>query len=339
MKSRFLFYGFLFYGASLLFSSENAIPEDYPQKTLDLTQKQKKLLEESQKESQDRQPPPPQTKNIKGSTILEDAKQAGKGSQDPKTSPNQDMDADHPYAGFKPEEKAQEKKVELAMNKKWIYGTAVITTTFLDGSVKRSYGILLRNGMFITSANMVYDKSTYARLSYAMMQDDSAAPFICVAKLSTKALDLQKGLAILETLDFTDMYCNVREKAFYHERIYSRYWIDVFSAGDDFNDSIVYSPYITDLNAFATERNILSGESLGQLAEKESTDFEGYKHAYGKGFYTADGRLLGIIGASNDNIPKLIRTKEIANFICELRDQKILSSSMLETLCPPPKIN
>lgn len=333
MKSKFLFYFGI--GLSLLLASEDKIMEKYPQKNLN--QEQKKLLEESLQLNKDHQSPSPKMQNIKGSTLLSDSKKSSK-----KEAPlaNQPLELENPYAGFKEtKKKTKEKQVNLSANQRWIYGTAVITTTFLDGSIKRSYGILLRNGMFVTSANMVYDKNVYARLSYAMMQDDSSTPFICVAKLSIKAFDLQKGLAILETLAFTDMYCNTREKTFYHDRIYSQYWIDVFSGNQDSDATIVYSPYITELNAFATEKTILTDENLGQLAKKESKDFEGYKHAYGKGFYTSDGRLLGIIGASNDDVPKFIKAKEIANFLCELRDRKILQSSHLGSLCPEIKIN
>lgn len=327
MMRKILFY--LGLGLGLLLASEDKIVEEYPQKTHKFNDEQKKLLEESQQGFKE---PSPTMKSIKGSTLLNDPKGISKKNLD-------DLEQDNPYAGFKKPEEVKDKPIELSANQRWIYGTAVITTTFLDGSVKRSYGVLLRNGMFVTSANMVYDKNVYARLSYAMMQDDSSTPFICVAKLSIKAFDLQKGLAILETLAFTDMYCNTREKTFYHERIYSQYWIDVFGNYEDSNDKVVYSPYITELNAFATERNILNNEDLEQLAQKESKDFEGYKHAYGKGFYASNGRLLGIIGASNDDIPKFIKTKEIANFLCELRDRKILQSPHLQELCPPIQLN
>lgn len=321
--------------AYFLLASEDKIIEKYPQKMQNLNQEQKKLLEESLQAEQDQKPLSNQMKSIKGSTLLHDPKKSFKEDNVPV-----DQDLENPYSNFNTlNEKAKEEQINFSANQKWIYGTAVITTTFLDGNIRRSYGILLRNGMFVTSANMVYDKSAYARLSYAMMQDDSSVPFICVAKLSIKAFDLQKGLAILETLAFTDMYCNIREKAYYHDRIYSQYWIDVFDEKHDINSAIVYSPYITELNSFATEKTILSDQNLGQLAKKESTDFEGYKHAYGKGFYTADGRLLGIIGASDDNVPKFIKTKEIASFLCELRDRKLLKSDHLEVFCPKTKIN
>lgn len=323
----------------LLFSSEDKITEEYPQRMQNLDKEQKKLLEESQQRFQDHQSSFPKTQNIKGSTLLNDpaVPSQEKGQDYPVNQGREGLP--YPYEEFQKPDQIKEKQVDLSPNQRWIYGTAVITTTFLDGSIKRSYGVLLRNGMFVTSANMVYDKNVYARLSYAMMQDDSSTPFICIAKLGIKAFDLEKGLAILETLAFTDMYCNTREKTFYHERIYSQYWIDVFSGNNDSNGTVVYSPYITELNAFATERNILDNEDLGQLAQKESKDFEGYKHAYGKGFYTPDGKLLGIIGASNDDVPKFIKTKGIANFLCELRDRKILQSQHLEELCPPRQIN
>lgn len=347
---------------SLLYASENKVLENYPQKQLDLNAKQKQILEESitQQKAQKRQKNTEEIEPIKGSIVQKNGRQVGERDQreddkvekgnsrtnakGPKTLNKKDTyqkenEINHfnPYVGFKKTDKTDQKEqIELNFKKQWVYGTAVITTTFLNGSIKRSYGVLLRDGMFVTSANMVYDKNVYARESYAMMQDDSSIPFICVAKLSVKALDLQKGLAILETLSYTDIYCNERSKSYYHDRIYSGYWVDVFTPLQDESNPIVYSPYITKLNSFATQKHILR-ESLEQLAIKEGDDFEGYKYAYGKGFYTFDGRLLGIVGASQDNLPKFIKTEEISSFLCELKDRKILKNPYLQATCPSPK--
>lgn len=316
----------------IAFASENEIPNQYPQKYLNLNPKQQKILQESMQQANIGKQKEQKKTIIKGSTTLEN-KQLTR--QNAKQNTPQSTKVENPYAGLVDQAtETQEKKAQISFQKQWIYGTAVITTTFLDGSIKRSYGVLLRDGMFVTSANMVYDKNVYARSSYAMMQDDSSLPFICVAKLSIKALDLQKGLAILETLNYTDMYCNERPKSFYHDRIYSRHWVDVFKHPTQSNPAVVYSPYITQLNSFATEKNILQ-ENLKQVAEKESNDFEGYKYAYGKGFYTYDGKLLGIVGASNDNVPKLIRVKEISDFLCELKERKILKNPYLQEACTP----
>lgn len=239
----------------------------------------------------------------------------------------------NPYLGMIQENLAKEEDVEIIKNQKWIYGISVITTTFLDGSIKRSYGVLLKDGLFLTSANMVYDKNIYPRESYAMMQDDSSIPFICVAKLSIKALDLQRGLAILETSSYTDMYCNPERKSFYHDRIYSKHWVDVFEKDGTNKQGVVYSPYISDLNSFYTRRSIVE-DTLEVLAKEESRDFEGYKYAYGKGYFTFEGKLIGVVGASQDEKPKLMRREEIADFLCELKEKKILQTPYLQKFCP-----
>ncbi|WP_051420619.1 hypothetical protein [Helicobacter pametensis] len=318
----------------LLSASEDKLQEAYPQKQLPLTKEQKILLQESLKQERNNEESKASPKNkpmIKGSTQLQKTSKTEQQKRGDKAS------FENPYEGFSTKEQQEENaKPNLSFEKKWIYGTAVITTTFLDGSIKRSYGVLLRDGMFVTSANMVYDRNVYARVSYAMMQDDSSIPFICVASLSIKALDLQKGLAILETSAFTDIYCNQRKKSYYHDRIYSQYWVNVFDEVQQKQQAIVYAPYITKLNSFATEQYILQ-ESLDQLAQKENHDFEGYKYAYGKGFYTHDGRLLGIIGASSDSKPKFIPSRDIADFLCELKERKILKNSYLQVLCPSSK--
>lgn len=353
------FYMLLFYGLNLL-ASENEILEKYPQKKLDLNAQEQKILKESLEMQKTQIEPIQKQKTIKGSTLLKNpnhSKDFKKNDQKTEniTSENRlkkEVDSLHQKNSnqqsnrkmqeefFDPRDpsqfdthhhKTKEDHDDLSFSQKWIYGTAVITTTFLDGSIRRSYGVLLRDGMYVTSANMVYDKN-YARVSYAMMQDDSSLPFICIAKLSIKALDLDKGLAILQTSEFTDIYCNPREKSYYHGRIYSRSWVDVFHDQNASQEAIVYSPYITPLNSFATQKNILQ-ENLEQLAQKESQDFAGYRYAYGKGFYTYEGKLLGIIGASNDGEPKFIPTKEIANFLCELKERKILKNTYLQTQC------
>lgn len=292
------------------FASEDALKERYFKKHTPLSAQEMELLKQSQRK--DKALNPKKQSPIKGSVEL-----------------------DNPYSGMqKDKQTKQEEQEQIVVNQDWVYGTAVITTTFLDGSIKRSYGILLRDGMYLTSANMVYNQNVYARASYAMMQDDSTPPFLCVAKLSIKALDLQKGLAILETTAYTDAYCNVREKSFYHDRIYTKNWIDVFS---DFEKeqkySVVYSATISPLNSFLTKETRVK-TTLQDLAREKIGSFEGYQYPYGKGYYTRRGQLVGIIAAKNDDEPMFIRRAQIANFLCELKEKKILENYFLHILCP-----
>lgn len=293
------------------FSSEESLLERYLKKNIPLTPQEVELLKQSQKQKRGTGTKP---KSIQGSIELDD-----------------------PYAGMstgKKKKKANEEKI--VVNQDWIYGTAVITTTFLDGSIKRSYGILLRDGMYLTSANMVYNQNVYARSSYAMMQDDSTPPFLCVARLSIKALDLQRGLAVLETAEYTDMYCNVREKSFYHDRIYAKNWVDVFSNfGDGEKYGVLYSATISAINSFLTKATPIEG-SLEDLAYTQTNNFAGYKYPYGKAYYTREGRLVGVIGAKNDDEPIFIKRAQIASFLCELKEKKILENYFLQVLCPPP---
>lgn len=309
--------------AVFLMGSEDRVDEDNF-KSKPLSKEQQELLEESGKQSDSMKP---KQANIKGSTQL-------KKSQRNSKSTNK-IEGKNPYDGYEfSKNKENTKQVNLVKNNDWIYGTAVITTTFLDGAIKRSYGILLRDGLYLTSANMVYNKNIYPRTSYAMMQDDSTPPFICIAKLSVKALDLQRGLAVLETSEYTDAYCNVREKSFYHDRIYAKNWIDVFDPrGIEENYGVLYSATISPINSFQTKVTPLKGK-IEDLAKETSSSFEGYKYPYGKGYYTQDGRLVGVVGANIDDEPRIVKTKEIANFLCELKDKKILENRFLQILCP-----
>lgn len=294
------------------FGSEDALMQRYLKDPTSLTPEELKILQEAQKQKKSKSP---KQEHIKGS-----------------------LELDNPYAGMSEEEKKKKQAQEkIVVNQDWIYGTAVITTTFLDGSIKRSYGILLRDGMYLTSANMVYNQNIYARASYAMMQDDSTPPFLCVGKLSIKALDLQRGLAVLETAEYTDMYCNVREKTFYHDRIYTKNWVDVFSDyGESEKYGVLYSATISPINSFLTKATPLEG-TLEDLAHTETGNFEGYKYPYGKAYYTKEGRLVGVIGAKSDDEPIFIKRAQIAEFLCELKDKKILENKFLKILCPSQK--
>lgn len=288
-----------------------------------LSDEERTLLEESEKQDKTLNI---KQKSIKGSTrINEDRNMKGK-IQDP-------------YMGYKNEGKnTQEKPVQIVENEGWIYGTAVITTTFLDGVIKRSYGILLRDGLYLTSANMVYNKNIYPRSSFAMMQDDSTPPFMCIAKLSIKALDLQRGLAVLETSEYTDAYCNVREKSFYHDRIYEKNWIDVFNGQQETNKyGMLYSVTISPINSFQTKITPVK-KGIEELAHEKTSSFEGYKYPYGKGYFTKDGRLVGVVGANLDDEPRIVKTQEIANFLCELKEKKILENHFLQVFCPQKEL-
>lgn len=314
-----------------LMGSEDRL-EDGASAKPSLNQAEKQLLEESKKQSDSLKPIAP---NIKGSTKLK------KPTKHQTSTQTQESlgDLQDPYEGYNFEKKEKEKNGEkLVQNEDWIYGTAVITTTFLDGAIKRSYGILLRDGLYLTSANMVYNKNIYPRSSFAMMQDDSAPLFICIAKLSIKALDLQRGLAVLETSEYTDAYCNVREKTFYHDRIYAKNWIDVFSKrSEKENYGVLYSATISPINSFQTKITPLK-EKLEDLAYETTSSFGGYKYPYGKGYYTQDGRLVGVVGANMDDEPRIVRTKEISSFLCELKEKKILENRFLQILCPQKEL-
>lgn len=315
--------------AVFLMGSEDRIEENNL-KTKPLSKEQRELLEESGKQSDSMKP---KQENIKGSTQLKKNKKISKSNN------AIELGEENPYEGYVASEKKKNKdQIKLVKNEDWIYGTAVITTTFLDGAIKRSYGILLQDGLYLTSANMVYNKSIYPRTSYAMMQDDSTPPFICIAKLSIKALDLQRGLAVLETSEYTDAYCNVREKSFYHDRIYAKNWIDVFDSREiDEKYGVLYSATISPINSFQTKTTPLKGK-IEDLAKETVSSFEGYKYPYGKGYYTRDGRLVGVVGANIDDEPYIVKTKEIASFLCELKDKKILENHFLQVLCPQKEL-
>ena len=61
----------------------------------------------------------------------------------------------------------------------WIYSTAIIESSFNDGSFKKGLGTLLKNGFYITSSEVIYNGTITPTKIYAKMQDDFNANMMC----------------------------------------------------------------------------------------------------------------------------------------------------------------
>lgn len=226
----------------------------------------------------------------------------------------------------------------------WIYSTVIITVYFDDGSYRQGFGMLLKDGFYLTSSELTYNAGLYPKKIFAKMQDDSAKPLICVAKLQLKAMDSDKGLALLKTSSFTDDYCNTRSESYYHKRIYEKYWKNVFSNIPTKKLILggLYFPILEDTDTFGVRRTIPLKEESYYDYSLEKEVFYGYslplnsyqRFTFGKPYFNKDGEFLGIFSITAQSyLPALIKKEIVQDFICELKKKNIFTRHSLPSRC------
>lgn len=225
----------------------------------------------------------------------------------------------------------------------WIHATAIIEVHFNDGSMRRGFASMLKNGLYITSSEVVHSTSLIPRTIYAKMQDSSASAIICTARLNLKAVDTHSGLALLENIASTDDYCNIVQKSYYHDRIQKRVMIDVFNnAPSAHPKQEVLFPYV-DTYYYFVPKTMRVGEveeyydhararhiRYGYQLERDS-----YPHfAYGKGLFDAQGRFLGLISLTRYSyLPVFVKKEVVQDFLCSLDEHKVLQDRDITHSC------
>lgn len=222
-------------------------------------------------------------------------------------------------------------------NFKWIYSIALITSYFDDGNLKEGFALLLKNGFYLTSSELTYENGEYPIKIVAKMQDDSANPLICIAKLEVKGMDSQKGLALLQTSSFTDDYCHNRPESYYHKRIYTKYGKDIFAleSKQNFQEGI-YFPVVENMDTFGVEKTLALKKLYYHNSSNQKNIFYGYSipidsyetTMYGKPYFDKNGNFLGILTLSaNYSLPILINKTMAQTFIYQLQKNNVFTFS------------
>ncbi|CUU40152.1 MULTISPECIES: hypothetical protein [Helicobacter] len=260
---------------------------------------------------------------------------------DSKTESSTQKNASNTNAG---ESKIDPRDMKLPSQPQWIYSTAIIETSFFDGSFRKGLGTLLRNGLYITSADVIYNGRIVPKKIYAKMQDDLNANMMCVASLSIKALDLDSGLALLKVTDYVDSSCQMREqKSYYQDRIYKRFGIDVFASNaivakhteafyPYLNNAYLFVAQSLKLEKFATYYDYMQKKENVYGFEMERDSYEEF--TYGRAFYDKKNVFLGIMSrVGNGHLPVFINRNVIQDFLCEVQEQGIINDSDTAKSC------
>lgn len=242
-----------------------------------------------------------------------------------------------------PDSTISPKDMKLPTMPKWIYSTAIIETLFTNGSFKKGLGTLLKNGLYITSSEVVYNGKVMPNKIYVKMLDDFSSSMICVAELGIKAVDLDAGLALLRVVNYTDSFCGLKPKTYYQDRIYKRFGIDVFAANTKIKaDTKAFYPYLNNnfafepkdlkLSKFATYYDFDRKREQVYGFEMNRDDYEEF--TYGRAFYDKKGVFLGILSrAGVGYLPVFINRSVIQDFLCLVQDSEIINDSHMRQSC------
>lgn len=226
----------------------------------------------------------------------------------------------------------------------WIHSVGMIVSYFDNGNMTQGYGVLLKEGYFITASNLVYNHQEYPKDIYVKMQDDSAKPLICVAKLQVKAIDEQKGLALLKTVAYTDDYCKERGQSFYHKRIYELYSLNPFlypvntffiDSVQNFEDFGFLYPNIGKQYTFSVNKIIKARKITYFDKNFKQNIFYAYlpennldqQRELGKPFFDAKNVLVGLYAVTSyEKEAVIVNSNFIKSFLCSLQADFELST-------------
>lgn len=234
------------------------------------------------------------------------------------------------------------------INSRWLYGSAIIESTFKDGNRRVGMGILLRGGLFLTSVELVYSAMRFSKNIYVKMRDDSANSLIYFARLHIQAVDIDSGLALLEINQFTDIYGRDREESFYQKRIIDKYYIDIFKEGgralssNARGDIELFYPKVGLMEGLDVDKSSIDKPiSYYNTALKRSIKY-GYaigidalsEHSFGRPYFNRQGDFIGLVGITSvDYMPLVINRKVIVNFVCEINESFTTSSDYISKSC------
>ncbi|MGX3097934.1 hypothetical protein [Helicobacter sp. 23-1046] len=225
----------------------------------------------------------------------------------------------------------------------WIYSTAIIEVHFHDGSMRKGFATMVKNGLYLTSSEIVYSDSLIPSAIFAKIQDTSANIIICAFKLDLRAIDMDSGLALLENIASTDDYCNVREKSYYHDRIQKKYAVDIFSPTSKLtqNQKVFYS-FIDEGYSFVP-KSLKLGRAESYFDEKRHREIpygfniarEEYENLlFGKGIFDSNGRFLGIVSLSPKSfLPVFVKKEVLQDFVCDLNERSIVNNAEITRGC------
>ncbi|STQ85635.1 hypothetical protein LS73_004205 [Helicobacter muridarum] len=208
--------------------------------------------------------------------------------------------------------------------KGFLYSVVFISALFDNGVQKQGYGILLKDGYVLGTADLLNESNSYLKSIVAKIQDDSSQSLMCFAMLRLRATD--DKLALLRAENYTDIYCNTRPESFYHQRVNLHYWTPIQKG---MLKKTLLSRSDKVLFPFVTENNTLNytSSSIGSIQKRNP--------GYGIPLFSTNGDFVGFLHSTGDskNPNAVISSDEVHQFICSIAKRKLLPITDLIRPC------
>ncbi len=201
----------------------------------------------------------------------------------------------------------------------WLrYGVKIVTDFGMYNEIE-GYGIIINDGLIITSAQNVYQNSKVGNI---LVYDTEALnnPIACLGYAKVLALDTNLDLAILAISTFTDIYCNILPQGSFRALIFEESFLNLLEESQDFTlDKNADISYIMIGNWLEFQRKMMPLGKFMTLLQVQKENFLGMPiFVKSKDFFVEDF-FAGIITGKVQK--KILKAKEIVRFLCEVNSK------------------
>lgn len=206
-----------------------------------------------------------------------------------------------------------------AQSPKWLDSGLKIVSSFGIQDYKEGYGLIINEGLIITSASLVYRES---KAKDILLYDSQSPSYVvaCLSHAEILALDSNLDLAILKPQKFTDIYCNILPEPNLRALNFREKSFDIFNNSYlktlDNSLKIEYF-YEQEWSNFATEQTILG--AIKNLPQDKNEEMLGMP-------LFAEEKFAGIIQEKGS----VLGGQEILKFICKIHQTTSILDSYLD---------
>ncbi|WP_210670788.1 hypothetical protein [Helicobacter pullorum] len=204
----------------------------------------------------------------------------------------------------------------------WIKDGLKIVASFGAQDFKEGYGIVINEGLILTSSSLVYEKDR-AKEIVLYNSESLEEPITCLSHAQILALDDTLGLAILKAYNFTDFYCNVLPKPNFRLLHFKSKFFDILKKPVEISnvEGLMISYFLEQewLN-FGIEK--ISWQDLQTILQENKRNLLGMPLFAGNDF-------LGILVQKREKQHlSLLKHQEILEFLCKINQNTAILESM-----------
>lgn len=203
-----------------------------------------------------------------------------------------------------------------ALYPSWLRYGVKIVTDFGGHNEIGGYGIIINDGLIITSAQNVYQNSKVGNI-LVYNTEALSNPITCLGYAKVLALDTNLDLAILETSTFTDIYCNILPQGNFRALTFEESFLNLLEESQDFTlDKNMDISYIITGNWLEFQRKIMPFGKFMTLLQIQKESLLGMPIFLNSKDFFVEDFFVGIITGKVEK--KILKVKEIVQFLCDV---------------------